>query len=139
MNKIPGLALILCLLSAAASAQTGWNQDEAIGIVGELRESLDRIVAASSEGAEQPDAVQSKNSQAALVDIKVLIEELERLDLALAAGNGKVQTLARYQRISNLRYSVRDYAQDLEIRDEVRSEAEAAGNLLRELDLMYVE
>ena len=105
-----------------------------------MLESLNRIVDMSGgEGVRQPDAVQNKNAQAALVDIRVLVEEVERLDLALTAGNSKAQTFAQYQRISNLRYSVRDYAREIEIREDILGEVEAAGKLLHELDLMYVE
>ena len=138
MKKILVFAVGCCLLPALVMAKDVWQSDEAIGIVHELLESLNLIVEMSDEEQMQPDAVQSKNAHAALVDIRFLIDELEKMDLALAVGRGKAQTFAQYKKISNLRYSVRDYARDTEISEEIRVLAAAARRLLRKLDLMYI-
>ena len=132
-------AIFFCLLPVSVAAQTGWSQDEAMEIVARLSGKLHGIVDMSATGGGQSDAVRSKNSHAALVDLNILIEELGRLDLALAAGKNKAQTFAQYQKISNLRYSVQTYARDMEIPDDIREKAEGARKLLRKLDLMYVE
>jgi len=108
-------------------------------VVAMLSGKLNEIVDISAAGEGQSDAVKSKNSHAALVDLNILIEELGRLDLVLAAGKNKAQTFAQYQKISNLRYSVQTYARDTEIPDDIREIAEEAKKLLRKLDLMYVE
>lgn len=131
--------IFFCLLPVSVVAQTGWSQHEAMEVVAMLSGKLNEIVDISAAGEGQPDAVRSKNSHAALVDLNILIEELGRLDLALAAGKNKAQTFAQYQRISNLRYSVQTYARDMEIPESIREKAEGARKLLRKLDLMYVE
>lgn len=139
MNRKQFLAAMFCaLLPASLMARSAWDPNLAAGVVDELLGSLSRIVEISQDEEMQPDAVMSKNARAALVDIRFLIGELERLHLALSAGKNKAQTFASYQRISNLRYSVRDYASGTEISEEVRREAETAGSLMRELDLIYL-
>lgn len=131
--------IFFCLLPVSVAAQTGWSQDEAMGIVARLSGELNEIVDMSATGGGQSDTVKSKNSHAALVDLNILIEELGRLDLLLAAGENRAQTFAQYQKISNLRYSVQTYARDMEIPESIREKAEGARKLLRKLDLMYVE
>ncbi|MFC1680701.1 hypothetical protein ACFL1S_02760 [Pseudomonadota bacterium] len=137
MKKLVAIALTCWLLPAAVMARDSWQSDEAIRVVSALLQSLNQIVEMSADDQMQPDAVQSKNAHAALVDIRFMVEELERLDLALSAGKSKIQTLARYQKISNLRYSVQDYSRDTEIPEDVRNEAQVATDLLRKLDLIY--
>ena len=137
MKKILGLAVACCLLPALVMADDAWQREEAIGIVNDLRASLNKIVDAPWGESAQQVGVQSKKTQAALVDIRFLIEELERLDLALTAGSGKAQTYARYKKISNIRYSITDYTRDSEFHEDARNEAEVARHLMRKLDLMY--
>ena len=67
------------------------------------------------------------------------VESHLMVPLALAAGKGKAQTFAQYQRVSNLRDSIRDYVQDVEIPDAIKAKADAAGELMRSLDIMYAE
>ena len=131
------MALIGCLFATVSMARDAWQMDEALRVVDGLLKSLNQIVEMSADEQIQPDGVKSKNAHAALVDIRFMVEELERLDLALSSGKSRIQTLAQYQRISNLRYSVRDYSRDTQIAEDVRSEAEFAGDLLRKLDLIY--
>lgn len=137
MRKILACVLICSLLPASVMARDAWQMDEALRVVDGLLKSLNQIVEMSADEQIQPDGVKSKNAHAALVDIRFMVEELERLDLALSSGKSRIQTLAQYQRISNLRYSVRDYSRDTQIAEDVRSEAEFAGDLLRKLDLIY--
>lgn len=137
MKKLVAIALTCWLLPASVMARDSWQSDEAIGVVSALLQSLNQIVEMTDDDQMQPDAVQSKNAHAALVDIRFMVEELQRLDLALSAGKSKFQTLARYQKISNLRYSVQDYSRDTEIPEDVRNEAQVATDLLRKLDLLY--
>lgn len=139
MKRKQFLAAIFCaLLPVPLLARSAWDPGLAAGVVDELLGSLNRVVELSEDEEMQPDAVMSKNAHAALVDIRFIIGELERLHVALSAGKNKAQTFARYQRISNLRYSVRDYAGNTEISEDVRREAQVAGGLLRELDLIYL-
>ena len=132
------LVLFAGLLPAALMARTAWDPDAAAAAVTELIGSMNRIVDISeNDRTMQPDAVMSKNAHAALVDIRFMIEELEQLYLALTAGRNKAQTFARYQRVSNLRDSVRDYAAEAELSEAVQTEARTSRRLLRELDLIY--
>lgn len=131
--------LLACVLSAAFAVQAEWSQDSAADVVATLLDGVNELVALSGEGGGQSDAVRNKFSHAALVDLKILVEELGRLDVALAAGKGKAQTFAQYQRVANLRDSIRDYVKDVEIPDTIKAKAEAAGDLLRTLDVMYAE
>ena len=109
MKKLLAIALTCFLLPAPVMARDPWQPDQALGIVSALLKSLNQIVEMSRDDQMQPDAVKSKKAHAALVDIRFMVDELERLDLALSAGKSKIQTLAQYQKISNLRYSVQDY------------------------------
>ena len=131
--------LLVCALSAAVAVQAEWSQDSAAAVVAKLLDGVNELVALSGDGGGQSDAVRNKFSHAALVDLKILVEELDRLDLALAAGKGKAQTFAQYRRVSNLRDSIRDYVQDVEIPDAIKAKADAAGELMRSLDIMYAE
>jgi hypothetical protein len=118
-------------------ARDPWDSSLAAGVVDELLQSLNLVIEMSADEGMQPDAVMSKNAHGARVDIQFLIEELERLHLALSAGKNKAQTFAKYRKVSNLRFSVQDYSRETEISEDVRHEANVARELLRELDLIY--
>ena len=128
---------LLCSIPLLAHAQ--WKGEAAAGIAQALTVNVGELIAAAESGVAPADAVQSKNVQAAIVDLKTMRDELERLDLALAAGRNKVQTFAIYQNISNLRASVRDYAEDVAVSEPLREKADETRRLLRELDLQYIE
>jgi hypothetical protein len=137
MSKFLILTAVLVLAPAPLIASDRWQPDEAARIVSGLLDTLNYISEQSASAEMQPDGVKSKAVHAALVDIRSMIEELERLELALSVGRGKIQTMASYRRISNLRDSVEDYARGAEISEDLRNEANDARRLLRRLDLMY--
>lgn len=137
MRKILACVLICSFLPASVMARDPWDSSLAAGVVDELLQSLNLVIEMSADEGMQPDAVMSKNAHGARVDIQFLIEELERLHLALSAGKNKAQTFAKYRKVSNLRFSVQDYSRETEISEDVRHEANVARELLRELDLIY--
>ena len=131
--------LFVSMLWAAFAVQAEWSQNAASDVVTELLDGVNELVALSGEGGGQSDAVRNKFSHGALVDLRILVDELDRLSVALSAGKNKAQTFAQYRKISNLRDSIRDYVQDVEIPETIKAKAETAGELLRTLDVMYAE
>lgn len=120
---------------AAHAAQ--WDQQKVAEIAGQVNTMLEEIVSDPATTKEQDVPLQRKKHNAALVDLQSLNEYVTELAAALKQGRGREQTWALYRKITTLRKSVRDYAQDLTIAEVVRNKAQATRALLDELDAFY--
>ncbi len=98
---------------------------------------LGEIVSDPGASIEQDATLQRKKHNAALVDLQGLHEYMTKLTAALKQGRGLPQTAALYKKVTTLRKSVRDYAQDSTVSEGVRDKAKTAGALLDQLDAFY--
>ncbi len=114
-----------------------WDQQKVAEIAGQANTMLGEILSDPGASIEQDATLQRKKHNAALVDLKSLHEYTTELAAALNQGRGREQTWALYKKAATLRKSVRDYARDLTISEDVRNKAQAAGALLDQLDAIY--
>lgn len=141
LNKFDRWVFLIVTVSVCAYGTTvgaaQWDQQKVAELAGQVKSILGEIVSDPTTAKEQDVPLQRKKHNAALVDLRNLNAYMKELTAALDQGRGREQTWALYKKVTTLRKSVRDYAQDLTISESVRTKAQAAGALLDQLDSMY--
>ncbi|MEA3291731.1 MAG: hypothetical protein U9Q71_05430 [Pseudomonadota bacterium] len=139
--KIKNLLLPPCLailLATPFSVLAGeWDQVRATAVAGDLNTVLRQMLAGPEEPRQQPDAIEDRNLNAAVVDLEQLQKEVARLADMLANGRNQNQTRGFQREINSLRGSIRDYTRNTVISPEVELLAERAAALLDELNGYY--
>ena len=85
----------------------------------------------------QTTAMQERQHQAAVTDVRHLAGLAEELARKLRDGRGYHQTRPIVEAMEQLRDSIREYARDSRLSKSAQEKAQAAGSLLTQLGRLY--
>lgn len=129
-------ALVLGTFVSTAIAQDQ-NAQKAANLAGQISESLFQIIKQAEDPAFQTDAMHEKSATVAVLELKQLAGDIDILERLLTNGKSLDQTLPHYKSIAYRRKNVRFFAEGIEIKDSIRENARATGELLDQLDQIY--
>ncbi|MEJ2177097.1 MAG: hypothetical protein P8Y12_03925, partial [Gammaproteobacteria bacterium] len=130
------VAMVLGTLFNTAIAQDQ-NAQTAGKLAGQISASLMQIIKQAEDRASQTDAMHEKSATVAISELKRLAEDIYILERLLRNGKSLDQTLPHYESIAFRRKNVRFFAEGIEIKESIRKNARATGELLDQLDRIY--
>jgi len=129
--------LVSVALPVGAAEQAAWDPQRATDLATRFEAAIRGLIEDPGLESPQTTAMQERQHQAAVLDVRRLAGMAEELARKLRSGRGYDQTRPIVEAMEQLRGSVREYARDSRLSKSAQEKARSAANLLTELSRLY--
>jgi len=129
--------LVSVAFPAGAAEPDEWDQQRVTDLATQLEAAIRGLIDDPGLESRQTTAMQERQHQAAVTDVRRLAGLAEELARKLRGGRGYHQTRPIFDQIQLLRSGIREYASDSRISKSAEEKAQAAVELLGQLDAYY--
>lgn len=129
--------LVSFALPAGAAEPADWDQQRAIDLATQFEAAIRGLIGDPGLESRQTTAMQERQHQAAVTDVRQLAGLAEELARKLRSRRGYHQTRPIVEAMEKLRDSIREYATDSRLSKSAEEKAQSAGDLLTQLARLY--
>ncbi len=122
---------------AGADEPVEWDPQRATDLATRFEAAIRSLIDDPGLESRQTTAMQQRQHQAAVTDVRHLAGLAEELARKLRGGRGYHQTRPIVEAMEQLRDSIREYARDSLLSKSAQEKAQAAGSLLTQLGRLY--
>ena len=129
--------LVSVAVPAGAVEPVEWDPQRATDLATQFEAAIRSLIDDPGLESRQTTAMQQRQHQAAVTDVRHLAGLAEELARKLRSGRSYHQTRPIVEGIELLRDSIREYAKDSRLSKSAREKAQSAGSLLTQLGRLY--
>ena len=129
--------LVSVAFPAGAAEPVDWDQQRATDLATQFEAAIRGLIDDPGLESPQTTAMQERQHQAAVIDVRRLAGLSEELARKLRGGRGYHQTRPIVEAMEQLRDSIREYARDSRLSKSAREKGQSAASLLTQLGRLY--
>ena len=129
--------LVSVAFPAGAAEPVDWDPQRATDLATQFEAAIRGLIDDPGLESPQTTAMQERQHQAAVIDVRRLAGLSEELARKLRGGRGYHQTRPIVEAMEQLRDSIREYARDSRLSKSAREKGQSAASLLTQLGRFY--